>query len=204
MAALDTALLPPLWLVHESRATRVSIEVLRRYCKPSSRRKPCLLIANSVAARDSHEALGLRGEYRVIGNDVDTDRFTPDRMLGLAFRRELGIAEGGLMLLQVGRYHRHKGQDLLLEAAFGVLRRWRSANLVLVGSGVESIRHRIFDDAELSRRVHRVADRDDLVPVYRAADLLINPSLTESFPTVVIEAMSCAVPCVVLHQRFSR
>jgi glycosyltransferase involved in cell wall biosynthesis len=194
----------PSELARESRTTRLSLELLRRYCVPSSRRKPRLVITNSAAARDAHEALGLVGDYRVIGNGVDVDRFSPDRASGLAFRREIGVDDTEIVLLQVGRYHHHKGQELLLDVAVNLMRRRPSLRLVMVGSGVEAIRHRIFDDRELSGRVHRLTDRDDLVPIYRAADLLINPSLTESFPTAVIEAMSCAVPCVVTDAGASR
>jgi glycosyltransferase involved in cell wall biosynthesis len=194
----------PSELAQESAATRMSLALLRRYCGSSSRRRPRLVITNSAAARDSHQALGLTGDYRVIGNGVDVDRFSPNRALGLAVRREIGVAETEVMLLQVGRYHPHKGQQLLLDAAVELLRRRRSVRLVMVGNGVESIRHRIFDDSELSGRVRRLPGRDDLVPIYRAADLLINPSFTESFPTAVIEAMSCAVPCIVTDTGDSR
>ena len=184
-------------MAHESRSTRFSIGRLRGYCQPPSRRRPRLIITNSLAARDSHEALGLQGDYRVICNGVDVERFSPNRAVGLAFRRELGIGDAEIMMLQVGRYHRHKGQELLLDGTIDLLRRRHDLQLVLIGGGVKSIRHPLFADETLARRVHRLSDRDDLVPAYCAADLLISPSLTESFPTVVIEAMSCAVPCVV-------
>jgi len=42
------------------------------------------------------------------------------------------------------------------------------------------------------------------VSCYSAADLLVNPSLTESFPTTVVEAMSCGLPCVVTDTGASR
>jgi glycosyltransferase involved in cell wall biosynthesis len=191
-------------LQDESRSTRIALRLMRRACAPNSHRRPALVITNSAAATGAHRALGLSGEYRVIANGVDTQRFDADRVRGDELRRELGVKCGDLLLLQVGRAHPHKGQQVLLDAAAVLLARHQRMHLAMVGRGVEAIRHPLFDVPELARRVHRLEDRSDLVPLYSAADLLINPSLTESFPTAVIEAMSCGLPCVVTDTGASR
>jgi glycosyltransferase involved in cell wall biosynthesis len=183
-------------LSRESRTTRASLRVLRRF-SASARFAPRAIVTNSAAARDSHVALGLRGEYCVINNGVDTGRFSPDASQRAAYRSANGIGADDLVLLHVARNHPHKGHNVLFDVAEPLLRRFSSVRLVLVGDGVESIRHPLLNDPALSARVLRYGGREDLLPLYRCADLLINPSLTESFPTAVAEAMSCSVPCVV-------
>jgi glycosyltransferase involved in cell wall biosynthesis len=188
----------------ESRSTRIALRLLRRACAPHSRRRPAMLIANSAAAREAHQALGLAGVYRVIENGVDAARFSADRVRGAELRRELGIRGDDVLLLQVGRAHPHKGQQVLLDAAAVLLARHERVSLLMVGRGTETIRHPLFEIPEFARRVHRLGDRADLVPMYSAADLLINPSVSESFPTAVVEAMSCGLPCVVTDTGASR
>jgi len=184
-------------LSRESRATRIALSLLRGMSAQVSRRRPALVITNSTAAQDAHRRLGLEGSYEVIQNGVDTERFNSDRDRGDALRRELGIGRDAMLLLQVGRVHPHKGQNILLDAATPLLKQYPSLHLLLVGRGTESIRHPLLDTPAFAGRVHRIGDQADLVPAYSAADALINPSTTDSFPTAVIEAMSCTLPCIV-------
>jgi glycosyltransferase involved in cell wall biosynthesis len=184
-------------LTRESRSTRIALSLLRHMSADRSRRHPAMVITNSTAAREAHQRLGLTGLHQVIQNGVDTERFRIDCGQGDALRRELGIGRDATLLLQVGRVHAHKGQAILLDAALPLLTQHASLHLLLVGRGTESIQHPLFDAQALASRVHRIGDQADLVPAYSAADVLINPSTTDSFPTAVIEAMSCTLPCVV-------
>jgi glycosyltransferase involved in cell wall biosynthesis len=191
-------------LARESRATRIALLLLRRMSGERSRRRPALVITNSAAAHEAHLRLGLTGSYRVIQNGVDTERFQIDRSRGNALRGELGIGRDATLLLQVGRVHLHKGQHILLDAAVPLLTQHPTVHLLLVGHGTESIRHPLLDTPALACRVHRIGDQADLVPAYSAADALVNPSTTDSFPTAVIEAMSCTLPCIVTDTGASR
>ena len=40
-------------------------------------------------------------------------------------------------------------------------------------------------------------DEENLIKEYRSSDVFINPSLNEGMPNAVLEAMACALPCVV-------
>lgn len=184
-------------LARESRATRIALALLARMGGEHSRRRPQMVLTNSSQAEQAHRHLGITGAYRVIENGVDAERFKNDRERGAALRRELGIGADDILLLHVGRAHPHKGQHVLLDAAAQLLSQHRSLQLLFVGRGTDSMQHALFATPALARRVHGVGDCADLVPAYSAADALINPSTTDSFPTAVIEAMSCALPCVV-------
>jgi glycosyltransferase involved in cell wall biosynthesis len=103
-------------------------------------------------------------------------------------RVHLGLEENDILLLQVARLHPHKGQRLLLEAVQPLLDKYSHVKLLFVGRGCDKL--------PTNSQIHVVDGSDDLAPFYNAADWLINPSLSESFPTVVLEAMSYGIPVV--------
>ncbi len=44
--------------------------------------------------------------------------------------------------------------------------------------------------------IHRTQDQKELAEVYTAADVFVNPTREETFPTVNIEALACGTPVV--------
>lgn len=42
----------------------------------------------------------------------------------------------------------------------------------------------------------RIDSEDDIIRVYRAADVFVTPTLADNFPNVLLEAMACGLPCV--------
>jgi D-inositol-3-phosphate glycosyltransferase len=133
---------------------------------------------------------------------VDHRVFKPGSQAGA--RRRLGLGPGPILLF-VGRIQPLKGVDVAIESLDLVNRRHPEATLVIVGgpSGPEGV-------AELHRlrqlaRTRGVGSRIRLVnplphgllaDVYRAADLLLVPSRSESFGLVAAEAQACGIPVV--------
>ena len=119
-------------------------------------------------------------------------------------RTALGL-DAGPVLLFVGRIQPLKGLDVAVEILAGLGRRYRDAQLLVVGgaSGPEGERElRRFSDAV---HRHRLGGRVRLVPpqphhrlstYYRAADVCLVPSRSESFGLVALEAAACGVPVV--------
>ena len=42
--------------------------------------------------------------------------------------------------------------------------------------------------------IHRTRDQKELAELYTAADLFVNPTLEDNFPTVNIESLACGTP----------
>jgi D-inositol-3-phosphate glycosyltransferase len=137
---------------------------------------------------------------------VDLARYTPgDRT---AARRALGIAPDAVVLAFVGRIQPLKAPHVLLRAAAELLRRdpaLRSRLVVLVaggpsGSGLAAPTALQGLGAALGitdvLRFLPPQSRDDLVEVYRAADVVAVPSYNESFGLVALEAQACGTPVV--------
>jgi D-inositol-3-phosphate glycosyltransferase len=136
----------------------------------------------------------------IITPGVDHTVFAPgDRG---AARRRVGLT-GGPVLLFVGRIQPLKGADLAVRALAEV--HDRTAQLVVVGGpsgpdgeGEVQALHALVDELGLEHRVHFVAPQphDALVDYYRAADVCVVPSRTESFGLVALEAAACGTPVV--------
>jgi len=136
----------------------------------------------------------------VLSPGVDHRVFAPgDRR---AARRETGLPDGPVVLF-VGRIQPLKGADLAVRALAEM--RHRDATLVVVGgpSGpdgpAEVARvHELVECLGLEGRVRFVPPQphDRLTSYYRAADVCVVPSRSESFGLVALEAAACGTPVV--------
>src|SRR4051812_37131648 len=142
----------------------------------------------------------------VVPPGVDLTTFTPgDRG---AARRALGLAVDGQLLLFVGRIQPLKAPDVLLRVAGELLRRDPSRRerltVAVLGGPSGSGLTRPHELEELARslgiddvvRFVPPVERQVLAQWYRAADLVLVPSYSESFGLVAIEAQACGTPVV--------
>jgi phosphatidylinositol alpha-mannosyltransferase len=153
-------------------------------------------IAVSAAARHFIDRY-FPGDYKVIPNGVDVDRF----------RRAVPIArwqDGTSNILFVGRHEPRKGLIELLKA-FRILRSTGcECRLLVVGSGPQEREARRY---VLTRRLRgveflgRVTD-DEKAQLYKTADVYVSPATgRESFGIVLLEAMAAgtAIVCSDIH-----
>ncbi len=138
----------------------------------------------------------------VVHPGVDLQTFTPgDR---LAARAALGLAPDELILAFVGRIQPLKAPDVLLRAAAKLTNRFGKLRVLVAGgpsgSGLAApdTLVRLADELGISDRVTFLPpqSREQLVNVYRAADLVAVPSYSESFGLVAVEAQACGTPVV--------
>ena len=137
---------------------------------------------------------------------VDLDLFRPGS--AAASRRRLGLPADAVVLLFVGRIQPLKAPDVLMRAVARLLEqdpslRSRLVVAVVGGPSGSGLAHPDSLQA-LSRRLG-VADvmrfeppvpQPDLPDWYRAADLTVVPSYSESFGLVAIESQACGTPVV--------
>ena len=160
-----------------------------------------------ILANSSEEVRQLTQHYgaepsriEVVPPGVDHSIFSPGCQDDA--RQQVGIG-GGPVLLFVGRIQPLKGLDIAVRtlAELGNL----DAQLVVIGdsSGPDgpSEAHRVralVDRLGLSQKVLFVEPRDhkDLPIWYRASDVVLMPSRSESFGLVALEAAACGIPVV--------
>jgi glycosyltransferase involved in cell wall biosynthesis len=102
-----------------------------------------------------------------------------------------------ITLLNVGRLSPEKGQDLLLEAIAPLCSRHPGLNLKFAGTGPEEARLRaLAQSLGIGDRVHFLGYIHDMPSLYADVDLLVQSSLTEGLPNVIVEAAYLRVPIV--------
>lgn len=142
----------------------------------------------------------------LVGNGVDRRRFTPQpdgRETALA--RRLGLGPGPV-LLAVGGVEERKNTLRILEA-FRQLRAIAPEAQLLVIGGASLLDHSAYQaqfraalaaDPDTARSVVLAGPQEqpDMPALYRLADALAFPSLTEGFGLVALEAIACGTPVV--------
>ncbi len=133
------------------------------------------------------------------------DRNTAQAALGL-FEQTSPAEQNPPVILFVGRLQPLKGADIAVQAlALARSTAARDAHLMIVGgpSGSDGDRtladlHQLVADLGLTQRVIFVPPQPHhLLPTYyRAADICVVPSRSESFGLVALEAAACGVPVV--------
>jgi len=157
---------------------RVFVELEQRMAQ-SARRIAC--VSRLVLEEIASEYPDAREKTVLVGSAVDLERFHPRERAGRgrALRSELGLAEEDFLIGFSARQPRTKGLPLLLEA-FREMR----ATLLIAGS----------------RQTERPGVRNlpDVDPVAFAAacDLLVHPTLRDTFGLVVLEALASGTPVV--------
>ena len=115
-------------------------------------------------------------------------------------RLDLGLPMQGKSLLWVGNNAIKKGLPTLLEALAQLP---NDIYLVIVGSASPENKWRSQVTAlGLEDRIYFKGVLDNMAIAYTAADLLVHPTLEDTFGMVVLEAMSHAVPAVVSSEQF--
>jgi glycosyltransferase-like protein len=153
----------------------------------------------------------LRKEFghipHLVGNGVDTERFSPvPNEKDTALRLLVKLPAGAVIFLAIGGVEKRKNTIAILEAFRMVQANCPSACLVIAG-GASLLDHDAYQ-AEFATALAASGLPDGAVistgplpqalmpALYRAADVLVFPSVKEGFGLVVLEAMASGVPVV--------
>lgn len=133
-----------------------------------------------------------------IYNGIDVRRFDT-QVDGRSVRRKYTIPQNHALVLFAGRMTRQKGPDLLVEAAPDVLREHPRTQFVFAGDG--DLRGGLENRTAklgISARTRFVGYRNgnDLVNLFKSANLVCVPSRNEPFGIVILEAWGARKPVV--------
>lgn len=108
-----------------------------------------------------------------------------------SLRSRLGIGQGQIVVLQVGRLVTQKNHSFTLKIAQALKSLGASFKLLVVGAGglEQQIRDGLVAEG-LTDCVELLGRRDDIYQLMAMADVMILPSLYEGLPTVAIEAQA--------------
>ena len=159
--------------------------------------------AFSIApSRDTVAGLLGKGYQRValVRRGVDSDRFTPAKR-DVELRASWGAKPGDLVVLLVGRVAGEKNLPLALDAAARLLAAHPRMKMVVVGDGPKLNEYRLAYPFVHFAGEHR---GEALAADYASGDLLLFPSLTETFGNVLLEAMASGLPTLSFDYAASR
>jgi len=123
---------------------------------------------------------------------IDHDRFQPDARDG-AWRRALGIGDDDVALGFLGRLVREKGLDVFAEVVKELRRRGVPHKVLVVGKGPAED---WFASEAPGAIFAGYQTGEDLGRAVASMDVFFNPSVTETFGNVTLEAMAAGVPVV--------
>jgi len=155
-------------------------------------RKCDAIVAPSESFAEVLRAERMNADIGIWGRGIDHEVFNPARR-SLEWRRSLGIGDSDVAILFFGRVVLEKGIDIFGETIVELKRRGVAHKVLVIGDGparaafAEQVPDAIFAGHQSGT---------DLGRAVASADLLLQPSVTETFGNVTSEAMACGLPVV--------
>ena len=123
---------------------------------------------------------------------VDREQFNPDRR-DMEWRRSVGIGDDEMVIAFLGRVVMEKGLDVFADAVHAFAQRGLKHRVLVIGEGParpwfqEQLPDGIFTGELIG---------NDLSRALASSDVFLNPSITEAFGNVTLEAMACGLPVI--------
>ncbi|MBQ8133608.1 MAG: glycosyltransferase family 1 protein [Clostridia bacterium] len=137
------------------------------------------------------------GNFHVIPNSIQLDKFHFKDEIRDRMRKELGIQENEMAVVDVARFAKQKNHTYLLKVFCELHKMKPESKLYLVGIG--DLEQDIKNEAEksgIADSVVFVGSRSDIYNVLQAMDVFLFPSFYEGFGTVIIEAQCSYLPLI--------
>jgi glycosyltransferase involved in cell wall biosynthesis len=123
---------------------------------------------------------------------IDRAQFNPGRR-SAAFRASHGFGEDDVVVAFLGRLVLEKGLDVFADAIDPAVAMGAKLKVLVIGDGPA----RDWFETRLPDAVFAgQLSGTDLAQALASADIFLNPSVTETFGNVTLEAMACALPVV--------
>jgi len=127
---------------------------------------------------------------KVINNGIDLSVFKP---CVSDFKEKYHIENKYILLGVSFDWGYRKGLDVFIELA----KRLDSARYQIVLVGTNDNIDKELPDNIIS--IHRTNNQTELAQIYSAADLLVNPTREENYPTVNMESIACGTPVLTFN-----
>ncbi|MCA2025355.1 glycosyltransferase [Enterobacter sp. K16B] len=180
----------------------VVINTFHNLCETSKIR--CLLLKATNFLKDLNtcvcdEASAFYGGV-TIPNGIPLDKFAFDKFGCEKIKKAYAINEGVFLFGYVGRLHKDKNVELLIEAFSHIKNTAPNSKLLIVGDG-ENAQHLRDYVAELNLESMVIfhGRSANITEIYSSIDLLVIPSLKEGFGLVAAESILCGTPVISMN-----
>ncbi len=182
------------WALQHSRFKK---KIVGKWFQYKDLRTANCIQVNSESELRGIRQLGLKQPTAIIPNGVNLSDFDdlPHRD---DFAESFAIPRHKKQILFMGRLHRKKGVNLLVQAWSELASQFEDWHLVLAGpdDGLRSVCEALVADADIGERVTFTGNLDGSrkLQALAAADVFALPSHSEGFSMAVLEAMACRLP----------
>jgi glycosyltransferase involved in cell wall biosynthesis len=123
---------------------------------------------------------------------IDRDQFNPGRR-DMEWRRQKGIGDDEMVVAFLGRIVMEKGLDVFADAIHALEQLGVKHRVLVIGEGPA----RPWFEQQLPDAIFTgQLTGTELSRALASADVFFNPSITEAFGNVTLEAMACALPVI--------
>lgn len=168
-------------------------------CRRFYNRCDALLVPTSEIS-DRLFAQDITSPRSIWARGVDHARFSPERR-DLAWRRELGIGDDELVIGFLGRLVLEKGLDVFASVCTELRTRGVPHRVLVIGEGPA---RDCFTSECPDATLVGLQVGDELGRAVAAMDILLQPSVTEAFGNVTLEAMAAGVAVVAANATGAR
>ncbi|WP_077147575.1 glycosyltransferase family 1 protein [Sphingopyxis sp. KK2] len=155
-------------------------------------RKCDALIAPSESFAQVLREQRMNYDIGIWARGVERDIFNPERR-DMGWRQGLGIADDVPVIAFLGRLVMEKGLDVFADAIDVLNRRKVKHEVVVIGEGPAG---EWFESRLPQAKFVGFQGGEDLARALASCDVFFNPSVTETFGNVTLEAMACGLPVV--------
>lgn len=176
-------------------AQRGILRVIRRHCE----RAHCVTVSTNVM-RDWLIGKNIKAPIHVVRPDPPSISARPGARERI--RSRLGVPSNAIVAFCASRLSPEKDVDLLLKALSHIPESV-GLKLLIAGSGAEeSALRELAHSLKLESRIYWLGEvpHSEIGDYYAAADFFAFPSRNDTLGMVVLEAMNCGLPCVVIDQ----
>ena len=136
----------------------------------------------------------------LLPNGIDFDKLSTCNVGKAYIKNFPGLKIDDYLVGHVGRFHKVKNHEKIVDIFHEILKQHSNAKLVLVGGDVDNRMEYIRDlciSKGIENRVYFLGNRSDVSEIISMFDLFIFPSYSECFPLSVLEAQYFGIPCVI-------
>ena len=180
---------------------KISMRIYLKFMYSKVLRETDVIIVNSKEQlMDDNTLIPYEDKICLVPKGLDFDYFSECNDLNIETLPVINkIRENNRIILFVGSLAELKGVHILIRAFDRIKDKYPKIVLIIVGQGrMKKKLELLVHDLKLTDRVIFVGylDKLSLKKLYHIADFFVLPSMSESFPRVLLEAMAAGTPCL--------
>lgn len=122
----------------------------------------------------------------VIHNGIDLTKFQKTES---SFKTNHNIEEKFMILGVASEWGKRKGLDTFIQLAKTLDKQYQIVLIGLAKEEKKNVPNNII-------KIEKTNSVEELADIYSAADVLVNPTVEDNFPTVNLEALACGIPVI--------